>query len=123
MLFSPENSAHPILEWRAPTAGIAEMQFEIRARADSPEGDVELFIFAVTAAGPEELETLYISRDGDPDANGRATVPSPADATMSMSASTRLEAGDGMYIYARVGDDDAFDIAILRGGVRFTPAR
>lgn len=116
----PENSVQVVLEWRAPSAGLAELDVEV-AQIVSGDGDVEVHAFSRTGGLGEELLLAYVSYHSTPDAYGHVPETATQAAPMRLVAATDLAAGDGLFVYVRVGDDDSSDALLLRGGVRFRP--
>ena len=90
-------------------------------RSDDAQADVEVHLFTVGAEGAAELDFAYLSAQGSPDANGRPTEPATRTMPRRMRGGGPLEAGDGLFLYVRAGDDDAFDGLTVRGVVRFWP--
>lgn len=116
----PENSVSPIVEWRAPVGGHADVQLELRP-VTSGGSDAELHVFAHRASGDVELQYLYASPGGAPDDYGNPTVAVDASTGRMLAASTDLAAGDSLFFLVRVGDNDAGDALAVRGAIRFTP--
>jgi len=114
----PENSVQVVLEWRAPAAGLAELDVEV-AQLASGGGDTEVHVFARIGARSEELSMGYFSYAPDPDAHGQVPAVATLAAPVRLVATRELSAGDGLFVYVRVGDDDSSDQLALRGGVRF----
>jgi len=116
----PENSVQVVLEWRAPSAGLAELDMEV-AQLVSGDGDVEVHVFVRIGARSEELSMGYFSYAPNPDANGQVPAVATLAAPVRLVATRELAAGDGLFVYVRVGDNDSSDQLALRGGVRFWP--
>lgn len=116
-----ENSRQVVLEWRAPSRGVAELDLEVRTNAVDGS-DMEWHVFVRRGSESRELQFAYLTHDGSPDQNGVVGTPSSADPAVLM-ARELLDADDAYFIYVRVGDDDAFDGAVARGGVRFFETR
>lgn len=124
---SPENSVIPVVLWRAPIACEAELGIDVRVREDVPP-DVEVHIVAVRDDTVADLDFAYLSGAIDMDetepfdANGVVTTLATRAEPYRFDATTSLAAGDGLGVLVRMGDDDALDIAYLRGAIRIRPS-
>lgn len=113
-----ENSRQVVIEWRSPGRGVAEASFEVAMRSDELS-DMEWHLFAVVGGSSVELDWAYLSSDGGPDAQDVSTVEATHERPFALSGRSAVEAGDSLFLYVRVGDDDAYDGGALRGQVTF----
>ena len=70
-----------------------------------------------------EIAYAYILGMAVADVYGHVPMVATADAPYRLADTEDLAAGDSFFLYLRVGDNDGTDVAVMRGGIRFTSAR
>lgn len=120
----PENDHQVVVEWTATQGGRVEVRADIGVRTDDPRADVEWHVLFAAPGADEATDAarVYVSGDGDPDVNDQPTVLGTRAAPVELTASAILAPGARVYLYGRIGDDDAFDGSYLRAAFTMTAA-